>query len=348
MRIGILLAALCATAALPLRSQSPQELLSDGITAYETLELGNAAAFLRRALGVPRPAGLDDPDRARALSYLAAVEVLRNNSDSAASAFRQLLLDAPRFRPDPLVFASPVLNLFEATRRETKAVALVVPDSAEIRFGSENYRVRAYASSSHDVAVTINRLGGALVRELYHGPLGDSLAFDWNGRTAEGDTVSTGDYLLRATSHDASDDTVRVLQVPLSIERITRETVPLPPRPADSLLRPEGTPAGPSLRALLSGASIAGAAAILPSVVGADDAAGTRFAVTAAVGLAGIVGFIAQRPRPIPANIAANREILSAWREEYDAAVRENQALLEDMRLRIQSGTPARIERERP
>lgn len=105
---------------------------------------------------------------------------------------------------------------------------------------------------------------------------------------------------------------MRVLQVPLSIERITRETVPL------------------------------------PSVVGADDPAGTRFAVTAAVGFAGIIGFFAQRPRPIPENIAANREILSGWRDEYDAAVRENQALLEDMRLRIQSGTPARIERERP
>jgi hypothetical protein len=330
-------------------AQSPDVWLREGIEAYQRLEIGNATAFLRNALAAQPPAGLTGGDHADALSYLAAAEFLRDSRDSATSAFRQLVLAHPRFRLDPLTFPQPVLNLFDTIRRATKVVELSASDSAEVRIGHESYIVRAYASSSHDVVAMIEGLDGNVVDSLYRGPIGDDRVLRWDGLTAAGTPVPTGDYLLRVLSLDPSGGELRLAQVPLDVELIRRDTLPVPPAvPPDSLLLPEALGAGPALAAFGTGAAVGLAAALLPSIVGADDPAGSRFVITGAVGLGGLLGFITRRPgRPLPHNAAVNRPLRQQWSREHELAVSENRVLSADVRLRILSGTPERIDRER-
>src|SRR5437016_7232256 len=83
-----------------LRAQAASELLGQGVRAYQSLEYDAAAALLQQSLGRDATTGLADSLRARALTYLAATELFRQQRDSAVAAFRQLVMLNPRYRPD--------------------------------------------------------------------------------------------------------------------------------------------------------------------------------------------------------------------------------------------------------
>lgn len=334
------LGAVAAPRAMP--AQAAADMLARGVRAYEDLELDGAAGLLLRALAVPGADALAPAAAARALMYLAATELLREHRDSAAAVARRLVLLDPRFRPDDLVFPPQVLALHEEARRATPAVIGHAPADTAIRTGAEELVVRLYASTFHDVAATLVAEDGRVVRNLYAGPIGDSLDLHWNGLDSSGTRpLPDGRYAITVNSLDRQRRVVRILRLPLEVTRPRIDTLPHPPPPADSLLLPERRPIGPGLRALAPAAFAGAAIVVLPSVVAnGEDATGARFVVGGTVSIAGIVAFLSHHPgRSIPANVAHNRTLRDAWRRELAEVSRRNAERSREV-IGVRTGAP--------
>ncbi len=325
------------------RAQSASELLRQGVQAYQALEYDAAAALLERSLRRDSVTGLADSLQTRALTYLAATELFRGQRDSAVAAFRQLVLLNPRYRPDELIFPPQVTNLFQEVRRATKAIAVAVPPVTELRARLDRFKARVLASSLADVTVTLAHEDGTPVLQLYSGPVADSILVSWDGLTAAGTPADDGRYLLRVMPRSPAADGPRARQVVLDVKQQPPDTLPWPPTPA---LLPERTLTGPAFQSLAAGL-VAGAAVVaLPSLIAqGKDATGARFAVGAAVGVSGLVGFFARKPRPLDANVRANASQRDAWKRRVDAVKAENAARLRTMRLVVRAGPETVAER---
>ena len=342
------LAALAAPPAAP--AQTAAAALAQGVRAYDDLEFDAAAGLLRRALAAEGAAALPPADAARALIYLAATEFLRERPDSARAVARRLVLANPRFRPDELVFPPQVLTFYEEVRRTTPAVIARAPADTAIRPGTEALAVRLYASTFHDVTATLATEDGRVVRNLYTGPISDSLDLHWNGLDSTGTgSPPNGRYAITVTSRDRGRRVVRILRLPLEVVQGRVDTLPYPAPPADSLLLPERQPLGPALRVLAPGAIAGLAIAVLPSVVARnEDASGARFAVGGTVTIVGIVAFLSHHPgRSIPGNAAHNQTLRDAWRREVAEVARRNAERARGM-VGIRAGAPVLLTPEGP
>jgi len=337
--LALLLAAL---AARPVRAQTPAEWLARGVRSYQDLDYDSAAARLRTALDSAGSPALSDSERVWALVYLGATELFREHRDSAAAAFGRLLLLDPRYRPDQLVFPPEVSSLFQEARLTTRAVTVAAPPVTRITSAGDRFVVWLYAPSYHPVDVAILRANGVPVRGLYSGGVGDSLQVLWDGRGDGGAAAESGRYVLRVDSRGGEGRVVRSVELPLDLARERADTLPLPPPPGDSLLRPEHTAAKTGARALATGLVGAAVTMVLPSVVsGGSSGMGERFAVAGALGAAGIVGYqLQRRPQPIPENIAANRVLRRAWQQQADSLRAVNDARRRELRLVIRAGPP--------
>ncbi len=344
-RAALVLALLAAARAPAARAQDPAALLARGIRAWQDLDYDSAVVHLRAALAAPVPApGSADTVRPRALAYLGATEFYRERRDSASSAFRQLLLLDPRYRPSQLIFPPEVSSLFEVVRLGTRAVSIAVAPVTEIGGPGDRMVVRLYGTSVHEITAVVLR-GQALVqRTLYSGAIGDSLEVLWDGRDTTGAAVDSGRAVLRVTSRLPTGRPGRVVEVPLDIRRTGPALLPLPPPPADSLLRPERTAGGSASRALLVGLAGAAAAVAMPVIVGSgSDASGAAYGVAGAISLATVLGATtAARARPIPENIAANQRVRRAWEQQAETVRAENERRAGTARLTIRAG-PMRV-----
>lgn len=349
MRRPLLLALVLAAALVSsARAQTASKQLQQGIEAYARLDLETAARLLRRALAFPPDDGLSRAQRDTALTYLGAAELFRQRRDSSAAAFHRLVLLDPRYRPDPLNFPPPVLQLFNEVRRSTKAVDIAIPPDTVIRLGTDMLPIRLYASSAHRIAAGIVRDDGARIRTVYAGEIGDSLDLRWNGLDSAGVSVASGAYFLTVESRSPDEVVARVARLPLDIEATRYDTLAHLPPPADSLLLPERRPAGPALKSLVGGVVLGGLVAGLPLILGAEDeASDARFAVAGSITFAGLIGFFTQAPgQPLPRNVAANQALYDGWRRQQDRIVEENRHRLRDHRLRVRTGALIRIEYE--
>jgi flagellar hook capping protein FlgD len=350
--VALLGAVALATLAGPrgARAQSAAEVLAQGVRAYQDLEFDGAAGLLRRSLAFQGSQALAPAGAARALIYLAATELFRKNPDSAAAVARRLVLLDPRFRPDELVFPPQVLALYDGVRRTTPTVIARAPADTSIRPGAGAFAVRLYASTFHDVSATLGTEAGRLVRTLYAGPIGDSLALTWNGLDSSGARPPDGRYTLTVTSLDRGRRAVRMLRLPIEVAQPSVDTLPRPAPPPDSLLRPERQPMGPAARAFAPAALTGLAIVALPSLVAnREDASGTRFLVGGAVTIAGIAAFLSHHPgRPIPGNAAHNRALRDDWRRAVDDVTHRNAQRIREVRMRIRAGTPQLLTPEGP
>jgi hypothetical protein len=343
-RVGVALAIAVALAgARGLRAQSARDLVAQGVHAYRALEYDAAAAWLRKSLADDAAGTLSTVERAQALSYLAATELFRGQRDSATLAFREIVLLDPRYRPDELIFPPQVTNLFQEVRRTTKAVAVAVRPVTELRVRSERFSARLLTSSLADVTVTLAREDGTPIRELYSGPVADSLIVTWDGLTAAGAPAEDGRYVLRVAPRAGATtgtDGLRARQVALDIKQQPPDTLLWPPPLTTPPLLPERTPAAPALRPLAVGLVAAAAVVALPSVVASGrTTTAARFGVGAAVGVSGLVGFFARRPgRPLEANVRANAPQREAWNRRFDAVKAENAIRRSIVRLVIRAG----------
>lgn len=349
-RVALLLTiAVTAILPSPLAAQSAGDLLGRGVAAYQKLEYDAAVALLRESLMRSSPVALPDSQRARALSYLAATELFQGRRDSAAAAFQTLVRLDPRYRPDELIFPPQVTNLFEEVRRATKVLKVEVPPQTELHARLEWFTARLITSSVQNVTVTLARDDGTPIRTLYDGPVADSLAVKWDGLTAGGVLPDAGRYILRVASKPITPEGPRPMQVPLDISQVQPDTLAWPPPPMGPGLLPERTSSTPALSSLAAGGLAAGAVVALPSLFGRRaDATGARFAVAAAVSLAGIVGFVVHQPRPIEANIRANEPARREWQRQVDAVKAENAKRRGAVRLAIRAGPVTVADRGAP
>ncbi len=329
--------ALALLVAAPLRAQtgSASEVMTGAVRAYRDLDFDAAARLLRRVLTPPLAVGLDDAERARALTYLGAAEHYREQPDSAIAVFRRLVVLAPRHRPDTLIFPPEITRLYNAVRSSTRIVAVRLPADTEFRVGGKLV-AWLYPSTPHAVTVAISGEDGRALRTVYAGPIGDSLDVSWDGRDSTG-SFATGDRLwLTVTSRGSRGAKLRV---PLRVEVNAPDTLPHPP-PLSALL-PERATRETGLRSLGGAALLAAGALTLPSLVAPGErASGTRFAVAGALSVSGLVGYLSRRAgRPLPENAAINQTRRDAWRQQDAAVTRENAGRMRAARLRIRGGS---------
>ncbi|HTT67478.1 MAG TPA: hypothetical protein VMF70_05565 [Gemmatimonadales bacterium] len=339
-RLLVASAALALAVAGAARAQTPAAQVTHGIHAYQNLDYDSAAVLLRAALAAQGATALADSDRVHALVYLAATELYRDHRDTAAVLFGRLLRIDPRYHIDQLVFPPEVSGLFQQVRVITRAVAVVVPADTELGTGHDQLPIRLYAATFHPVDVAVVRQGGARLRAIYQGNVGDSLLVTWDGRATDGSPPDTGRYLLQVDSRASDGHVVRSVAIPLAITRVRRDTLPLPAPPAASLFRPEHRPGSNGVRGAVAGAAGVVAVLALPSLIAGKFRASTdRLLVAAGFGAAGVLGFRAQRgPQPILENIAANRTLRLGWQRQVDSVHAQNVARRQEVRLRIRAG----------
>jgi len=332
------------------RAQSSVDVLAAGLRAYKNLDFDVAAGLLRREVARLGASGARDTEVAKALVYLGAAELFGERRDSAAAAFRRLIILDPRYRPDPLIFPPEVTTLFDGVRQETKAVLVAVPRDTTIVPGAGSFTAWVVASSFHAVEVTLRYDDGGPFRRLYGGPIVDSLNVEWDGLDPAGQPPAVDKLLLRVASHASSGQLVRIVQLPLQLRVARSDTLAWPAGPADSAFLPERAAAGPARRALLGGVLLSAAVVSLPTLVGGTGTSnGPRVAVAGTVGLASLLGYVVHRPgRSLEANVRANQTVRDAWQRRLAAVRAENARLLGDVRLAIHAGAPTAIQPRRP
>ena len=319
-------------------AQEPRD--ADGLTravrAYQNLDFDGAAIMLRRVLA----AALSDAERARALTYLGATEYYRGRRDSAIAVFRRLVRFAPRHRPDTLIFPPEVTRVYNDVRSRTKVVTVGASADTVLDLGGR-FVAWLYASSPHDVTVAVTRDDGRPLRSVYTGAIGDSLDVRWDGRDSVG-AIATGDRLWLTIVSPS-----QLLRVPLRIELRGADTLPHPPPLTGGDLLAERADRGTGWRALGGGLLLGAGALALPALVApGDKASGTRFAVAGALGVSGLIGYLAQPAgRPLDANVAVNRARRDQWRRQDESVRRANAERLRNAQLRIRSGAGVVVER---
>lgn len=326
------------------RAQTPAALLEEGVSAYNDLQYGLASRILRRAVESDAEPSLTAAQSERARMYLGATEIFRDRRNEAVQVFRDLVLQNPRYRPDGLVFPPRVTRVYDEALRTTKALVVEVPAEQVLVAGSSRWRVRLWVSSAHHVTVRIRDQSGRSIRRLYNGQLADSVVLTWNGLTAAGSPPSAGRYVLEASSMVNADTPIRSVRVPLRFRSAPLRTLSAPTPPPDSLLLPEKRSVAPGL-AFLVPATVIGAVLILPALSTDAENREIRIALGGAVTLAGLVGFILQKPgKPIPENIAYNDSVRADYSRRLQQVQTENERRGDLSRFLVTAGAPERVE----
>ena len=338
------LAAALAFAPALAAGQDPTQsaaLLASGLRHYQQLEYDSAAIALRRALAISGTESLSDSGRTRALTYLGAAELFRNKRDSSYAVFRRLVAHNPRARPDPLVFPPEITTIYDFAREATKVVRVELPRDTTIRIGADRYRARLYASSFHQIIVSVEREDGFTVKTLYAGAISDTLQVYWTGDDTLFMANDSGRLVFSVTSLTNAGRQGRIVHIPLDLVMGPQDTLPSPQSPPDSLFLPEHEPAGPGLKALGRGAGIGLAVAVLPGLVaGGTSPSGSRFAVAGGLTIAGLIGFFHHRPgKPLPENILANSALREGWENQVRTTNAENIIRAQQKRLDVHAET---------
>jgi len=346
----LLVAFATATDLLPTSAQSASDLVDQGVRAYDELEFEAAAASLRRALRSDPGEDISIAAYGRALIYLGATEYYRGNPDSTEALFRRLVLFDTRQRPDPLVFEPGVTDIFEAVRRDTKSLTVVVPPRSDFRIEEGTLPVTLYASSFLGTLVEVFDGDSNLVRMVYDGPVSDSLVVTWDGLDSLGAPLNDGDFALTVTSRRPGGVSLRSTTFPLTLNTQRQDTLSHPEPLADSLFLPERTSGGQGFETLVGGLIIGGGVMLVPSIIAPNaELSGSRFFVGSAVSLAGIVGYFARKPgQIITVNVDANRELREQWNDRLTRVINENALRRSSVRIVIEAGPAEIVELRQP
>jgi hypothetical protein len=336
-RFGTAVVAVVATfTPAGLRAQGPSNSLNQAIRSYQNLEYDDAAEGLRRALNRP---DLPADQQEQMLSYLGASEFFLNHRDAAVAAFRQMLLIDPAARLDNLIFPPEVQRVFDEARKGVKAVRVDVPGRNAIQVGQTSMPVRLLTTSYHEIGVAITGRSGQAIHWLYNGPIADSIDVTWDGMDAAGKVVASGGYFLRITSRSPTGRIVRTVDVPLDVTLERADTLPTPRPLEPSQFLPERSKRAP-LNDAARGLALGVGVLALPAIAGADSiAAGAPLFVGAAIAVAGAVAVLSHPSgKPIPTNVAYNRQIRENWERQVDEVKKENAERRKNVRLIVRTG----------
>jgi hypothetical protein len=305
---------------------------------------------LRRALAVEGSGALGTADVSKALMYLTATEVARNQRDSALAAARRLIVLDGRYRPDQQTFPPEVIAVYQDARRAVPAVSIRASGDTAIRPGAEAFVVRLGATTSPEVTATITGSDGRVVRTLYTGAFRDSIDLRWNGLDAAGNAPPDGRYALVVTptareQRRGGGGATWSLRLPLELARPAVDTIPLPAAPPDSLLRPERGDMKGALRVLAPGIAAAAAIFVLPNVVASGDhASNARLIVGGSVAIAGVAAFLSRHPgQRLSGNTQYNRNLRDNWRRNSAEIARRNADRLRQAKMIIRPGAPSLV-----
>jgi hypothetical protein len=305
-------AALTASALLVpsgLHAQSADALLQQGIRAYSVREYDGGAWLLRRALAVEGANALSPNETARALMYLTATEVARNQRDSALAAARRLVVIDSRYRPDQN-FSSEVMAVVQEARRSASTVSIRAIGDTAIRPGADAFVVRLGATTSPELTAAVTSADGRLVRTLYSGVFRDSIDLRWNGLDASGNAPPEGRYAIIVTPsarerRNSGGNTNWMLRLPLELSRQSIDTMPLP---------------------------------------GGDSPTSARLLVGGAVAIAGVAAFLSHHPgQRLSANTQYNRSLRDNWRRNVAEISRRNADRIRQAKLIIRPGAPSLV-----
>lgn len=325
------------------QAQAASDFLDQGIKAYAVREYDGGAWLLRRALSVEGAGALNTNDAARATMYLMAIEVVRNQRDSALAAARRLVVLDPRMRPDDQSFSPQVIAIYQEARRSTPSVTIRAPGDTEIRPGSGVFVVRLGSATAPEVTAAVTSADGRVVRTLYSGTIRDSVDVRWNGLDASGNTPPAGRYAIVVAPAGKDRRSAWTLRLPLELARPSVDTMPLPPAPPDSLFRPERGNYKSAWQALIPGIVAAGAIVVVPNLVAeGEHASGARLVVGATVAVAGVAAFFSHHPgQRIPANEQYNRSLRETWKRNVAETSRRNADRMRGATLVIRPGAPS-------
>ena len=332
------------------QGQSASDLLAQGIRAYAVREYDGGAWLLKRALAFQGADALPPAEAARALMYLTATELSRNQRDSALAAARRLIVIDPKFRPDDQVFPPQAIALYQEARRNAPTVSIRAVGDTAIRPGVDAFTVRLAATTTPDVTAALTAADGRVVRTLYTGPVRDSIDVRWNGLDISGNPPPAGRYAVTVMPTGRGNRGAWTLRLPLELVRPTVDTTPLPPAPPDSLLRAERGDYPGAWRALLPGVLAGAAIVVLPKIVASGERpSNARLIVGGTVTVAGIAAFLAHRPgRTLPANTQYNRSLRENWRRNVADITRRNAERVRQARMVIRPAAPVLTAPEAP
>lgn len=335
------------------QAQSASALLDQGVRAYSVREYDGGAWLLRRALAAEGADALSNAGTARALLYLTATEVARNQRDSALVAARRLILLDPRYRPDDS-FPPAVIAIYQEARRTAPSVSIRASGDTAIRPGAETFVVRLGSSTAPDVTANVLNADGRVVRTIFSGTIRDSVDVRWNGLDGSGNVPAAGRYTIVVTPRQgrggAAGSGNWTLRLPIELARSAVDTTPLPPAPPDSLFRPERGDSKGAVRALIP-ALIAGVAIVaLPKVVATgEETSNARLVVGGAVTVAGIAAFFSHHPgQRLPENEQYNRNLRENWQRNSQEIARRNADRQRQSRMIIRPGAPSLVTSETP
>ena len=334
-------------------AQSATALLEQGVRAYAVREYDGGAWLLRRALAAEGADALSNAGTARALLYLTATEVARNQRDSALAAARRLILLDPRYRPDD-GFPQAVVAIYQEARRTAPSVSIRAAGDTAIRPGAETYVVRLGSSTSPEVTANVMNADGRVVRTIFSGTIRDSVDVRWNGLDGSGNVPAAGRYMIVVTPRERRGGTASAgswtLRLPIEVARPAVDTTPLPSAPPDSLFRPERGNTNAAVRALIPGVVAGVAIVALPKLVATgEDASNARLIVGGAVTIAGIAAFFSHHPgQRIPENEQYNRNLRENWQRNSQEIARRNADRLKQSRMIIRPGAPSLVTSETP
>lgn len=252
--LALTFAALPAARSLEAQSATASGVFAQGLQAYQNLELSSAARLFRLALSVNSADSLSTGERADALMYLYAAEVLASHRDSANAVSLRLLALNPRYEADALVFPPEIVTALERRRRDVKIVLARIEGSAVLRPREEPFRVALVATSFHPIVAVVAREDGAPFVTIYDGTIEDSLDVTWNGLDPDGNDAPTGRYTVNISSRDSRGRSLRTVRVPFDVRSTpaavaaapaeTPETAPVSPGAPSSLAFSAGAGAG--------------------------------------------------------------------------------------------------------
>jgi hypothetical protein len=328
---------LALTSGRSLEAQSARDLMSEGIGAYQALDLDAARDLLERALATDGAEALADSARAGAYMYLGAIAILDGRRQDATEMFTKALESDPRCRPDPLIFPPEILGPFQAARRHTSYVRADPSRDTTIVAGADSFTTTLYTSTPQRINVDLMREDGSVARRLHSGPVEDSLDIAWDGLALDGSPLE-GRLVMRIASYGSGDE--RVLRIPLEVRALPVDSIDRPTPPARPVLPPDRGGSGRALRAGAVGIAAGLAAVFLPKVIADEDVGtSTRYVVGGALGVAGVVGFITQASRErSPENIAANEALREAWEREAAGGRETSSGEAGPVRLVIRAG----------
>ncbi|HET7789564.1 MAG TPA: hypothetical protein VFK78_02120 [Gemmatimonadales bacterium] len=326
----ILVAAALAGIAAPAGAQSPADLLRAARTQLEKLNVDSAAVLLRRVSDLSLHAS---PEELAVGSVLTgAGELILGHEAKARAAFEEALSRDARIRVDTLAsLHSRLRRVFEEVRAAPPTVSVTVPSDTVI--ARDTGALQIVVRTSRAVPLTVEVLAGATAEleasQSFSGPV----IFPWKpaGGTA-------GERTLRVVAHDSGGDRT-AFNGSLAVERVTPDTLPVPPPLPDSAFLPEsayGWTRQP--RALFRGLGFGAAAAALAALgneAGGGD--GRAIAVGGVISVSGLIGYFKGRrgTHPIPANVKRNRDRRAAEQAARDSIAAVNLARRSAGGLRI-------------